>query len=157
MTIPEHIGLWGSIASIIGLVIAFVYVVRNRERIKKLEQVFDLDIEAQAESRSRAAAEAKGGNQTAKQSIGPISQSVGASGQRGLHRTSCPYLPDGRNEVDASIAQTGVVQHVVCSELEQDYSCKTQANRGRNCCVINPAVIEQRRNALRARRDGLVG
>ena len=155
MTIPEHIGLWGSIASIMGLIIAFFHIVSNRKRIRKLEQLLQIDVEA--ESQARASAEARGGDQTANQSIGSITQSVGDAGHYGFHRTTCPHLPDGRNEVDASIAPTGVVLHVICSELQEDYSCSAESNSGRECRVINPAAIQSRRNTLRAQRDGLVG
>ncbi len=148
MTIPEHVGLWGSIASIAGLVFAFFHIFRNRKRIRELEQV---DIDAEAES--QASAEARSGDQTANQSIGSITQSQGGGGHHGFHRTTCPHLPDGRNEVDASIASTGVAVHVVCSELQEDYSCKAESNSGRDCSVINPAAVRTHRNALRAQDD----
>ncbi len=151
MTIPEHLGLWGSIASIVGLAIAFFHIVRNRKRITKLEH--ELHIDAEAESQAQASAEAKGGDQTANQSIGSITQSLGGGGHHGFHRTTCHHLPDGRNEVDASIASTGVAVHVVCSELQDDYSCRAKSNSGRDCSVINPAAIRTHRNALRAQDD----
>jgi hypothetical protein len=155
MTILEHIGLWGSIASIIGLIIAFFHIVSNRKRIRKLEQVWKINVET--ESQARASAEAKAGDQTANQSIGSITQSVGGPGHHGFHRITCPHLPDVRNEVDALIDAKGVAHHVVCSELQEDYSCKAESNSGRECRVINPAAIRSHRSTLRAQHDGLVG
>ena len=154
MTIPEHIALWGSIASIIGLVIAFIGIVKNRNRITELERLLTVDVDANSQSRACATAEAKGGTQTADQSIGSITQSVGSSAYHGLHRTTCPHLPSGEKEVDASIAPaTGLVMHVICSRLRKDYSCNAEGNRGGDCTVIHPCAIRIHRNTLRARRE----
>ena len=129
--ICDPVGFWGSIASIIGLLIV---VWHFRRRINGLEQRINLD--AESESVARATAEAKGGNHTVTQT------QVGGAGHRGAHKMTCRHLPSGEQDVDVTIdPSTGETTHVACTRLQPNYFCDAPPNQGKNCIVIHPDSI----------------
>lgn len=145
MSINEHVGLWGSIASLVGLVLAFIQIFANKRRIGAIERELSADAEATSEAAASSTAHASG-------NVANIS--VGSGSGKDYHNIrSCPKLPRGKDQVQVSIVPaTGVVSHVICDKLNQNFSCSAELNQGKDCVVIHPRVIRSQRNVLEARK-----
>lgn len=148
MTLYEHIGFWGSIASILGLMIAFYQIYKSKQRIRAMEVRIDTSTIASGEATARAAASSDGGEQEQSQSV---TQKVDVGRHAGFQHTYCPRIENSPNEVKVSFNSNGVAIHVVCVHLKDDYSCRLGDAERPDCIVLHPLAITCRRNELAAK------
>ena len=80
---------------------------------------------------------------------GRPAQSAMPTRHEGFHRPRCPHSPNPDHTVDATVFK-GITTHVVCADLQTDFTCKAEGNNGKDCIVIHPGRIRNQRNALEA-------
>lgn len=145
MSTYEQIGFWGSVASIVGLVVAFYEIYRSKQRIKAIELGMSASASANGEANAHATALSDGGKHEQTQNV---MQAVGVGKHPGLHQLTCSRIKEGSEVVQVSVNSNGVALHAVCDHLKNDYSCKLGDAERPDCMVIHPDVIFSHRRFL---------